>query len=244
MVQIASTEVELSNELPPRERPRFKENVLQPWEIPAIAFAGTPCYDEDLKVGQNRAHRIMVYELGTVLAAVAQEAGLAFLSDEPIWYLHPESDEQRIFYGDWVIARGEVDRKRVIATDLVLVVEIVSTHYRKKEIKDTGFQYTVNEYNGVAEFGLVFPDAKDARSLQWYRLEDGRYQEIPLSPAGEVASTSFPGLVLQVRPQAEWADGHKLKVYYQGEHRRTLKDERARAERLAARLRELGLDPD
>jgi hypothetical protein len=29
--------------------------------------------------------------MSAIFAAVAQEAGLSFLSDEPIWYLHPDT---------------------------------------------------------------------------------------------------------------------------------------------------------
>jgi hypothetical protein len=252
------------------QSPAQPPSTLQRWEH--TAFDGTPFYDEDLKVAQNTAHRVMVYETGNVLAMVAQEAGLLFLSDEPIWYLHPESDEQKVFYGDWVIARSNTDHMRITSEDLLLVVEIVSTHYRKKEIKDTVFQRALNEYNEVPEFALVFPDAADSRSIHWYRLVDGRYEEISLSPGAEIASSTIEGLLLRVRPQSEWAEGRKIDIYYKGERRLVLDEERARAEqekaraeqekaraeqekaraeqekaradRLAERLRELGLDPD
>jgi hypothetical protein len=200
----------------------------------------------------------MVYETGNVIAAVAAEAGLQFLSDEPIWYIHPDTEEQKAFYGDWVLARGDADRKVITAKDLLLVVEVVSTSQRKKEIKDTGFQRTLNEYNEVPEFGLVFPNLDDPRSLRWYRLVDGLYEEVTLSPGAEVASSTVEGLVLRVRPQDQWEEGRKLDVFYQGQRRLVLMDEReraeqekaraeqekARAEQLAARLRELGVDPD
>ena len=206
---------------------------LQPWTH--TAFDGTPFYDEELKVGQSRAHRIMVYETGSVLASVVHEAGLKFLSDEPIWYIDPGSNEQKVFYGDWVIARGDADRMKITADDLLLVVEIVSTHYRKKEVKDTGFQRILNEYNEVPEFALVFPEVEDSRSLRWYRFVDGHYEELILSPGAEVASSSIEGLTLRVRSQAEWEEGCKLDVFYKGERRLLLDEERARAEQEAAR---------
>ncbi len=56
------------------------------------AFDGTPFYDEELQVPQSGAHRIMIYGTGGVLESVAAEAGLVFLSDEPIWYLDPETE--------------------------------------------------------------------------------------------------------------------------------------------------------
>ncbi len=206
---------------------------LQRWEH--TAFDGTPYYDEELKVGQNRAHRIMALETGSVLASVVHEAGLKFLSDEPIWYIDPGSNEQKVFYGDLVVARGDTDQMRITADDLLLVIEIVSTHYRKKEIKDTQFQRALNEYNVVPEFVLIFPNADDSRSLRWCRLVDGAYEELILSPGGEVSSTAIPGLALRVLPQDEWEDGRKIEVYYKGKRRLPLDEERLRAEQEAAR---------
>jgi len=251
------------------QTPSKSTNALQRWKH--TAFDGTPFFDEDLKVAQSSAHRIMVYETGIVLASVAREAGLRFLSDEPIWFIHPEADEQRAFYGDWVFARGDSDPNTITADDLLLVIEVVTTSERKKEIKDTGFQRTLNEYNEVPEFGLVFPDAKDSRSIKRFRLVNGLYEELALGPGGEVASSTVEGLVLRVRPQAEWEDGRKIDVFYRGEHRPALDGEReraeqekaraeqekaraeqekaraeqekARADQLAAKLRELGVEP-
>jgi Uma2 family endonuclease len=230
--------------LPPERAP----TTLQRWEH--TAFDGTPYYDEDLKVGQSRAHRIMVLEVASILASIAREAGLVFLSDEPIWYIDPVSDAQKVFYGDLVIARGGTDQMRVTADDLLLVIEVVSTNYRKKEIKDTGFQRTLNEYNSVPELALLFPEASDSRSLRWCRLVDGLYEELNLSPGAEVASSTVGGLLFRVRPQSEWEDGRKVELFYKGERRLDLDEEReraeqerARAERLAERLREMGVEP-
>lgn len=235
--------------LPKSRTPSEPSSALQRWEH--TAFDGTPYCDEDLKAAQSTAHRIMVHETGNVLASVAHEAGLRFLSDEPIWFIDPASDDQKAFYGDLVFARGEADTKRITADDLLLVIEVVTTTQRKKEIKDTGFQRTLNEYNEVPEFGLVFPEANDPRSVRWFRLVDGHYEEIMLSPGAEVASSTIDGLVLRVRPQSEWEDGRKIDIYYKGVLRPVLIAERARAEKekaradaLADKLRELGVDPD
>jgi hypothetical protein len=116
----------------------------------------------------------------------------SFLSDQPVWYLHPENDEQRIYYGDWVIGRAGPD--------------------------------PIN--NEVPEFGLVFPDAADPRALVFFRLVDGKYQELVVSPGGVVESATVPGLAFRVRPQSEWTDGQKLDVLYRGELRPTLAGER------------------
>ncbi len=214
----------------------------------------------------SNPHRIAVFDIGTVLEAIAAEAGLLFLSDHPIWFIHPETDEQRAFYGDLVIARP-VDRNRITADDLLVVIEVVSTDDRRKEIKDTVFQRAVNEYNEVPELGLVYPDAGDSRSLVWYTLdqENGRYQEVSLSPGGELEVAGVPELSLRVKPSSAWEPGRKIEVWYRGELRATLPEERKRAEeehqraeeehqraeeerkradRLADKLRAMGIDPN
>lgn len=220
-------------------------------------YGGTPYFDEELQVAQSAAHRIMVAESAPVLAAVAEEAGLTFLSDEPIWYLHPESDEQKAYYGDLVLGRA-VERGRITAADLLLVIEAVSTNDRRKELKDTRFQPLLNEYNHVPELALVFPEMDDARALTFYRLVDGQYTEQVIVPGGCAESAAVPGLSLRVLPRERWSAGYKLDVFYRGELRPRLAAERRRAEqekqraeqekqradRLAERLRALGVDPE
>ena len=192
------------------------------------AYDGTPFYDEVLELPQGEAHRIMVYETGSIIDTIAQEAGARFLSDQPIWYLDPEEDRQRVFYGDWVIA-NDVPPERITADDLRAAIEIVSIGSRKKEVKDTQVHRSHNEYNGVPEFGLIFPDASDPRSIRWFRLVDGRtYQEVDLAPTGQVEVAAIPGLVLRVRPQSTWTDGRKIDVLYNGELRPPLAGERER----------------
>ena len=234
---------------PPRERR------LVPREH--TAYDGVPYFDAELGVPQTTAHRIMVVETSAVLAEIARDAGLAFLSDEPIWYLHPESDEQRAYYGDCVIGQA-VPSTRITADDVLLVLEVVSTNDRRKELKDTRFQRLLNEYNAIAEFGLVFPEVDDPRALTWCRLVDGEYEEHIVGPGASVRSLSVPGLKLTVLPRERWEAGYKIEIAYRGVVRPRLAGERARAEqekaraeqekaradRLAARLRELGIDPD
>lgn len=201
------------------------------------AFDGIPYFDHDLGVAQSMAHRVMAVETSAVLAAVAREAGLAHLSDEPIWCLHPESDEQRVFYGDCVMAKA-VDTRRIIADDLLLVIEVVSTNDRRKELKDRRFQRLLNEYNGVPEFALAFPELEDPRALTWCRLSDGMYEEHAVGPGGRVASSTVPGLEFRVLPKAEWTLGYKVDVYYRGQLRPRLLGERARAEEERVRAEE------
>jgi len=205
---------------------------LQRWVHGPVV--GTPYFDEELQVPQSPSHREMVGETVPILNAIALDAGLGFFSDEPIWYLSPETDEQKTYYGDLVLAR-DVDRSRVTAEDLLLVIEVVSTNDRRKIVKDTRFQLALNEYNGVPEFGLVFPDLDDPRALTWCRLRDGRYEEQVVVPGGRVTSETVPGLDLLVLPRERWARGHKIDFYYRGELRPRLLVERARAEEAIAR---------
>ena len=195
------------------------------------AFGGIPYFDEELQLPASEAHRTAVFELGTILETLATESGLRFASDHPIWYFHPETDEQRWFCGDLVITRP-VEVIRITAEDLLVVIEVVSTQDRRKEIKDSVFQRAVNEYNGVPEFGLLFPDVGDGRSLVWFTLDQktGRYDEVSLSPGGEVEVAGLPGVTLRVKPVADWEPGRKLEVRFNGKLQRPLRQERERAE--------------
>ena len=200
--------------------------------VPRIhtAFDGIPFYDEELQVAQNDAHRIMAFDFGTIFGAIAQEARLGFLADQPIWYLEPDTNVQKAFYGDCVLS-GAVDSLRITATSLLLVLEVVSTQERRKELKDTVFQRALNEYNKVPEFVMVFPELDDARALTVCRLVAGAYQEHVVTCGGSMVSTSVPGLELRVRPRATWERGRKIDIYYRGELRLPLDQERLRAER-------------
>jgi Uma2 family endonuclease len=218
---------------------------------------GTPYFDEELQVAQSAAHRIMAVASSAILAAIADEAGLAYLSDEPIWYLHPETDEQRTYYGDCVLARS-TDLTRITAEDLLLVLEVVSTNDRRRELKDTGFHRLLHQYNAVPEFALAFPELEDARALTWLRLAGGEYEERIVAPGGRVRSERVPELELEVLPRERWTPGYKIDIYYRGELRPRLvgeraraeqekaraEQEKARAERLAERLRALGIGAD
>ena len=221
------------------------------------AFEGTPYLDPELKVPHSKAHRILVQEIGPILSVLAKEAGLSYLSDEPIWFFDPGSDRQKAFYGDLVLAKG-VDTLRITAEDLLLVMEVVTTSERRKEVKDTRFQLALNEYNGVPEFGLVFPDLDDKRALTWHRMKGKRYEERTVAAGEEVESSAVPGLGFRVKPENEWQEGRKLEVLWQGRRRLILEDEYARAEKgearaeqekaradaLVARLRSLGFHID
>ena len=61
--------------------------MLEPLEH--TGYDGVPYFDHELNVPQSTAHRVMAVELSSTFATIAEEAGLAHLSDEPIWYLAP-----------------------------------------------------------------------------------------------------------------------------------------------------------
>jgi Uma2 family endonuclease len=262
---------QLASSLQEQQPERRNSGGLERWEH--RDFEGIPYYDEDLQVPQGPPHQRAVFELGTVLEAIAEELGLTFTSDHPIWFFDPETGRQRRSYGDIVIAR-ETETKSMTAEDILVLIEVVSTNDRRKEIKDTVFQRGLNESNGVPEFGLVFPDASDSRSLIWYRLnpETGRYDELSLSPGSEVEARGVEGLRLRVKPSGDWKDGRKIEVLFRNELRLPVQGERERAEqereraeqereraeqereradqqreradKLAAKLRAMGIDPD
>lgn len=238
---------------PDEETP--SQGILVPREHPA--FDGIPWYDEELQVAQTTAHRLQVVELASILGTIAPEANVMLLADEPIWYNSPENDVQKAFYGDCVLSQP-IDTRRITAESLLLAIEVVSVHDRRKEYKDTRFQRLMNEYNGVPEFALVFPELSDPRSLTWCRLVDGLYEEHLVVPGGRVESMAVPGLAFGVRRREDWSPGGKLEVWYRGQRRLPLAEERARAEqekaraeqekaraaKLADHLRSLGIDPD
>lgn len=173
-----------------------------------------PFYDEELDLPADKPHTFVVRDFGNALARVAALAGFELLSDNPIWYWDFREEKQKVFFGDFAFSRN-FDGSDT-ADDILLVFEIVSTSNRQKLEKDTVFQKALNEKNGVPEFGLYFPDTEDARSLVWYHMVDGRYQEIPLV-SNRYESRSIPGLVIEVLPRSQWTRDRKVLVYYNGQ---------------------------
>lgn len=212
-------------------------------------------YDAELDVATSKTHRHAAVDLCNKLEPVAQALGLFFLSDESIWYLDPNTDKQKVFFGDLVLSRR---KDSVTAKDLQLVIEVVSTYDRRKELKDTIRQRVLNEFNAVPEFGLYFPDVGDSRNFELFRLDPDARIYAPVAPKdGRLVSSSVPGLEVELLPRERWRDAFKIDVYFEGRRLLSADEERARAdreaaraeqeaaraERLAARLRELGIDP-
>ncbi len=208
-----------------------------------------PYYDEELDLMHSKAHLAAVNFLLPIFSYIARLLGLACLSDNPIWYIDPATEHQKAFAGDLVFARpGEIDRET--AEDLALVMEIVSTNDPRKEKKDTIFHKSLNEFNQVPEFVLYFPDQDDKRSIEWYRLIENRYRQITPDQDGRLTSVAVPGLTLQVLPPDAWADGHKVRVLFDGqeildfasEHEARLREREARL-KAEEELRQLRAKP-
>jgi hypothetical protein len=172
-----------------------------------------------------------VFDIGPILEVLCEELGLRFLSDHPIWYADPATDEQKVFYGDLVVARP-TEVERITAADLLIVIEVVSSTYPRKEVKDTSFQRALNEYNEVPEFGLLFPEPDETRTLHWCRLHPGEvpYRELRATPGSSVTSSGVEGLEFRVLPRDQWAPGRKIEVWYRGVQRLSLAKEHQRAE--------------
>lgn len=197
-----------------------------------------PYYDVDLDVPHSRAHMAMISDLSSIFRVLSEELGLCTLSDNSVWFMDPRDDAQRVSFPDLVLLEPDTDASRATAEDALFVGEVVSTEDRRKEVKDTAYQLALCEYNEVPEFALFFPEVGDARALTFHRLVQGRYDALVVSPGATVVSNSVPGLALRVLPKALWRPGRKVEVFYRGEVRHPLDEERLRAEREHQRAEE------
>jgi len=223
--------------LPPaRARPRptppvVARPVLRPLVHPPESLVGIPWYDEEFDVAQSRAHSETMGYLAAQLGRVAAAAGLYPVSDNPVWYWPPGEPEQKILYPDYALTANP-DPSRLMATELVLAVEVVSTAHRQKEEKDTVRMRACNAVHGVREFVLIYPEPEDPRSVVWHRYDErrGRYRVVPLPARRRYRSVAIPGLAVEVLPPAAWRLGRKLRVWFQGVEFREAAEEAARAD--------------
>jgi hypothetical protein len=65
----------------------------------------------------------------------------------------------------------------------------------------------------------LYPEPEDERAVVWHRLDEatGRYREVSPSAAGRYRSAAIPGLEIEVLPRADWTEGRKVRVWFQGE---------------------------
>jgi len=109
-------------------------------------------------------------------------------------------------------------------------IEGVSTSSKAKQERDTVVKKGEYAAGGVVEYYLLHHSPK---LRQFYRLNaQGVYEPLPVAPGGIIRSTVLPGFQWRVndldrQPSLDATE-----------------QERQRAERLAARLRALGIDPD
>jgi len=199
--------IERTGRAAPPARPPIDRN--EPDDLDLI---GTPYHDQELDVTQGTAHMLAVSFLLPLLKSIAGTRGLVFGSDNLVRYIDHRTGRQKQFSPDFILARGDAPR-RLIADDLLLVLEVVSTNDIRKERKDTITMRDLNEFNGVPEFVLFFPNADDERSLVWRRMEGARYRAIEPDESGFYESKTVPGLRMRALPRERWTDGMKLEVF-------------------------------
>jgi hypothetical protein len=192
---------------------------------------GIPYYDDEFAMAQSYAHHKTIVFLCTQLEPVAKAAGLRAVSDYPIWYRRPDGSGQRPLYPDYALTANP-DIKALTANDLLLALEVVTTSKAAKARKDTVQMREENAAHGVPEFVLFYPEPEDARAVVWHRLDEatGCYQEVAPSAKGRYRSAAVPGLEIEVLPRADWTEGRKVRVWFQGQEVRDREAaERARA---------------
>ena len=132
------------------------------------SMEGIPWYDEEFDVAQSRAHSETIAYLAAQLGRVAAVAGFYPVSDNPVWYWSPGERQQKALYPDYALTANP-DWSRLMATELVLALEVVGTvnptkkyhdpiradHYPAKEYKDTVVMRACNEAHRVREFVLM-----------------------------------------------------------------------------------------
>ncbi|RIK36904.1 MAG: hypothetical protein DCC55_25890 [Chloroflexi bacterium] len=154
-----------------------------------------------------------------------------------------------IVRNDNPVALGDTDRQYYGICDLC--VESISDSSRREIERDTVAKKQEYAAGGVREYFILDPNGEH---MAFYRLTPaGDYAEIDGGPEGVIRSEVLPGFQFRIddlyrQPQlVELVDDEVYREYvlleYQEERRRAAQ-ERARAERLAARLRELGIDED
>jgi hypothetical protein len=226
---------------------------------------GIPYYDDEFAMAQSAAHRQTIFFVGGLLDQVAKAADLRGVSDYPIWYRRAEGRQQRPLYPDYALTANP-SIKALTANDLLLVLEVVTTSAAAKERKDTVLMREENAAHGVPEFVLLYPEPDDARSIVWRRYDPGTqaYEVVAPPVDGRYRSAAIPGLEIEVLPRADWTEGRKVRVWFQGREVRDseaaeqaraaaeqqVAQERLRAEqacaekeRLLALLKQAGIDP-
>lgn len=229
---------------------RIQKPKLQPLLHAELGEEEIPFYDEEFDLMQGEAHKDAVSFLIPAFKYVALETRQKYQSDQPSWYIDPDTNKQKMAAGDIVIAQP-LDVKKMMATELVFVLEVVTISHAQKEKKDTLRMKRWNEYNEVPEFCLYFPDVSDSRVLQLFHFENGVYQQIEPDSDGMICSKIIPDLCFRELPRDKWTSGHKIELWFRkeeifelGKERLLRKQAEKKAMVLAEKLRAMGIDPD
>lgn len=225
-------------------------------EVPRIVYttvpgSGEPFYEDELDMGVLPPHSEAIIFLAVIFKEIADALGWALVCDNPVTYAEPENGEPRTLFPDLALTPNR-ELQGLVAPDLRLVVEVLSTHDRRMETRDRHYKRAMNECNGVPEFVLYDPNPGDDQPLHYYRLVSGSAEYVRVLPDGGSVykSEAVPGLAFRTLPAEAQQPGVRVEVLFRGqrlgtygEERQRAEQERQRAERLAEKLRSLGIDP-
>ncbi|MBI2377807.1 MAG: Uma2 family endonuclease [Deltaproteobacteria bacterium] len=188
-----------------------------PGYVPGTEPLDIPYCDEELRLIALEPHALAIRFFST-LDYVADATGLKLISDQPVRYERIDDVGEKDYGLDLALSK-KVSSERQLASDLLLVLEVVSTQDSRKEKKDTIFNKVLNEQNGVPELYLFFPDGRDERSIVMYQLDERSHAYVSVVPdaEGRLVSRSVPGLSFVLLPRAQWRDGRKLELWFRGE---------------------------
>ena len=180
---------------------------------------GRPFYIEDLDMSQGSEHNAVVRYLGNFFQEIADRAGYIHLSDHYVWYRNPETGARLRRAPDLMLAKPDTDITGITAYSLLFVMEVVSILEKRVERKDTVEMKARNQMHGVPEYVLYFPDMKDERAIQYFRLDEasGRYKSVGHNGQGFYDSVSIPGMRLCLLPPYQWRPGRKVDIYWGAE---------------------------
>ena len=238
---------------------RASDVVLTPGglEVPRIEYttapgSGEPFFEDELDMGVLPPHSEAIIFLAVIFKEIAEALGWTLVCDNPVTYIEPEKGEPRTLFPDLALTRQH-EQQRLVAPELQMVVEVLSTNDQRMESRDRHYKRMMNECNGVAEFVLYDPTPGEGQPLCYYRLAPGSSEYVRVLPSAEGTFTSeaVPELAFRVLPPEQQRLGVRVEVLFRGkrlgtyaEERQKAEQERRRAEKLAQKLRELGIDPD
>ena len=193
-----------------------KKPKLQPLEHTDFGSC-IPYYDEELELMQGEAHKRAIAKYLPCFEWIEGKLDLSFLSDQPIWFYNPKKGKQEALAGDLVLAKKS-DVSKITAESILFYMEVVSTDDPRRERRDTLEKKPLCEYNEVPEFGLYFPDLKDARVFELYRLVNGVYYPVSENQYGIWCSEMIEGLCIERLTEDEWKEGIKIRIWYGDEN--------------------------